>query len=164
MGLSDDEYFWEPAVPAWNVRRRADVAERDAAPIMAGTGDFSIDFAMAEPTPPPVTTIAWRLGHVIVGILGERNCAHFDGPPIDYQSFAYAGTANEALVQLDDGVARWLGGVKSLSPDELSQPCGEAEGLFADAPMAELVLHINRELIHHLAEMALLRDLYAHRC
>jgi hypothetical protein len=29
--------------------------------------------------------------------------------------------------------------------------------------MAELVLHINREVIHHGAEIALLRDLYAHR-
>ena len=29
--------------------------------------------------------------------------------------------------------------------------------------MAALVLHINREMIHHLAEVALLRDLYAHR-
>jgi len=28
--------------------------------------------------------------------------------------------------------------------------------------MAELVLHINREAIHHGAEIALLRDLYAH--
>ena len=26
-----------------------------------------------------------------------------------------------------------------------------------------LVLHINRELIHHGAEIALLRDLYVHR-
>ena len=26
--------------------------------------------------------------------------------------------------------------------------------------MADLVLHIHRELIHHLAEIALLRDLY----
>ena len=25
------------------------------------------------------------------------------------------------------------------------------------------VLHIHREVIHHLAEVALLRDLYAHR-
>jgi len=26
-----------------------------------------------------------------------------------------------------------------------------------------LVLHIHRELIHHLAEVSLLRDLYSHR-
>ncbi|MDN5760078.1 MAG: DinB family protein, partial [Tomitella sp.] len=29
-------------------------------------------------------------------------------------------------------------------------------------PKATLVLHIHRELIHHLAEVALLRDLYTH--
>jgi hypothetical protein len=29
-------------------------------------------------------------------------------------------------------------------------------------PMLALVLHINREVIHHGAEIALLRDLYAH--
>lgn len=29
--------------------------------------------------------------------------------------------------------------------------------------MADLVLHIHRELIHHLAEVALLRDLYQGR-
>jgi hypothetical protein len=29
-------------------------------------------------------------------------------------------------------------------------------------PMATLVLHINREMIHHLAEVSLLRDLYLH--
>jgi hypothetical protein len=28
--------------------------------------------------------------------------------------------------------------------------------------MAELVLHIHRELIHHLSEVCLLRDLYLH--
>ena len=29
--------------------------------------------------------------------------------------------------------------------------------------MAELVLHINREMLHHLAGVALLRDLWHHR-
>jgi hypothetical protein len=29
--------------------------------------------------------------------------------------------------------------------------------------MASLVLHINREVIHHGAEIALLRDLYLHQ-
>jgi len=30
-------------------------------------------------------------------------------------------------------------------------------------PLADLVTHIHREVIHHGAEIALLRDLYAHR-
>jgi hypothetical protein len=37
---------------------------------------------------------------------------------------------------------------------------GPAEGPWADHSMAELVLHINRETLHHGAEIALLRDLY----
>ena len=37
------------------------------------------------------------------------------------------------------------------------------EGSFAALPHSALVLHINREVIHHLAEVALLRDLYARR-
>ena len=34
--------------------------------------------------------------------------------------------------------------------------------LRAELPLAALVLHINRELIHHLAEVCLLRDLHLH--
>jgi hypothetical protein len=44
------------------------------------------------------------------------------------------------------------------------RPGGEAEGPHAERPLAALVLHINRELIliHHLAEVNLLRDLHLH--
>jgi hypothetical protein len=45
----------------------------------------------------------------------------------------------------------------------MAQPLGPGEGHFADYPRGTLVLHINREVIHHGAEIALLRDLYAHR-
>ena len=82
---------------------------------------------------------------------------------MDYQSFAYPGTAAGALAQLDAYYGRWIHGVKGLHESGLAAPCGPAEGPYADAPMAALVLHINREMIHHLAEVALLRDLYAHR-
>jgi hypothetical protein len=51
-------------------------------------------------------------------------------------------------------------GVRGLGADGLARPCGSAEGPWADHSMAELVLHINREMLHHGAEIALLRDLY----
>lgn len=158
-GLTDSEYFWEPATASWSVRPRG----QSPAPVQAGSGAFTIDFAMPEPDPPPVTTIAWRLGHLIVGVLGARVGSHFGGPPVDYQTFEYAGTAADALDQLDQMYDAWRQGVASLDPDGLARPCGPAEGPFADRPMATLVLHINREVIHHGAEVALLRDLYAHR-
>jgi hypothetical protein len=157
-GLPDDEYFWEPAPGCWSVRPRG----AGTAPVQGGAGAMTIDFAMPEPDPPPFTTIAWRLGHVIVGVLPVRNAAHFGRAEIDYQSFEYATTAADALAQLAAEYAAWMSGVESLGEERLARPCGEAEGPWADRSMAELVLHINREVIHHLAEVCLLRDLYLH--
>ncbi len=57
----------------------------------------------------------------------------------------------------------WVAGVASLGADGLAGPCGPAEGPYADAPMAALVLHVNREVLHHGAEVALMLDLFAHR-
>jgi hypothetical protein len=157
-GLGDDEYFWEPVKGCWNVRRRT-----GGSPPGHGSGEFVIDYEFPEPAPPPVTTVAWRLGHIIVGVFGIRNAAHFDGPPCDYHSFDYAGTASGALDQLDQAYQRWTDGVRGLGGDGLARPCGPAEGPYAEYPLAALVLHIHREVIHHGAEICLLRDLYRHR-
>ncbi|GAA0551649.1 DinB family protein [Actinomadura livida] len=158
-GLTDEEYFREPVPGCWSVRPRG----TGTAPVQAGSGTMTIDFAMPPPDPPPFTTIAWRLAHVIVGVLAIRNASHFGRAPTDYQAFEYAETADEALAQLDAEYATWLAGVESLGEAGLARPCGEAEGPYAADPMARLVLHINRELIHHLSEVCLLRDLYLHR-
>ncbi|MCF6470439.1 DinB family protein [Nonomuraea sp. MG754425] len=156
-GLTDDEYFWSPVPDAWSVRPRGS----STAQTQAGTGDFTIDYAFPEPVPPAFTTIAWRLGHVIVGVLAARNAAHFGAPAASYESWEYAGGAATALDQLETQLDRWLTGVRELGPAELRTPIGDKEP-FPEAPMADLVLHIHRELIHHLSEVCLLRDLYRH--
>ncbi|RAV17060.1 DinB family protein [Mycolicibacterium sp. GF69] len=144
-GLTDDEYFWQPVPDGWTVHP-----------------DGSIDFAYPAPEPAPFTTIAWRLAHVIVGVFAMRNHSHFGAPPADYQSWPYARDAATALRQLDEQYGTWIDGVRALSDDELNRPCGAAEGPYADRPLITLVLHINREFIHHGAEIACIRDLYAH--
>ncbi len=161
-GLTDEEYLWEPAPGAWNVRPREEEPPPSVT-MRGGRGAFTIDFAYPEPSPAPVTTIAWRLGHVIVGVLGARVAGHFGGAEADYMTWDYAGTAAGALTQLDELYEAWLAGVRSLDEAALAAPCGPSEGPWAEHPMAELVLHIHRELIHHGAELALLRDLYAAR-
>jgi hypothetical protein len=124
--------------------------------------DGSIDFAFPAPEPVPFTTIAWRLAHVIVGVFAMRNHNHFGGPPADYYNWEYATDAATALKQLDETYEAWIAGVRSLSADHLARPCGPAEGPYAEYPLVALVLHINREAIHHGAEIACLRDLYLH--
>lgn len=161
-GLTDAEYLWEPAPVSWTVRHR-DSPAPEWVTMRAGSGEWLIDWAVPEPDPAPVTSIAWRLGHILVGVLGERVHNHFDGPPADYFSWAYAGTAADALSQLDVGYERWITGVRGLTAQTLDRPVGPAEGHFAESPMRDLVLHINREMIHHLAEVALLRDLWRQR-
>ena len=142
-GLTDDEYFWRPVANCWTVHP-----------------DGGIDFEDPAPEPAPFTTIAWRLAHIIVGVLAMRNHSHFDGPPADYQSWPYATDAATALDQLDEVYDTWITGVRGLDVDALGKPCGPAEGPYADYPFIALVLHINREMIHHGAEIACIRDLY----
>ena len=156
-GLTDDEYFWEPAPGSWNLRPRG----TGSAPIQAGSGEMVIDFAFPEPSPAPVTTIAWRLGHLLVGVFGARVASHFGGPSADYDTYDYPTTASDALARLDAVVGLWVDGVRGLDEEALRRPVGEAEGPWAAEPMITLVLHIHREAIHHLAEIALLRDLWA---
>ena len=144
--LTDDEYFWSPVSDCWTVHR-----------------DGAIDFVYPELRLAPFIIIVWRLAHVIVGVLAMRNHSHFGGPPADYQSWPYATDARTALRQLDAAYRDWIDGVRGLDDAALARPVGPAEGPWAEAPMIDLVLHINRETIHHGAEIACLRDLYLHQ-
>jgi hypothetical protein len=157
-GLTDGEYFWEPVAGCWNVRPRP--GGDSEAP---GSGPFTVDFVWPQPSPPPVTTIAWRLVHITVGVFGMRAANHFGALPVSYDDFPYPGTADEAVSQLDATYQSWRQGVRALTAADLARPCGPAEGLFAEYPLAALVLHINREALHHGAEILLLRDLYRDR-
>ena len=52
--------------------------------------------------------------------------------------------------------------MRGLDAAALANPRGPAEGPYAEYPMSTLVLHINREVIHHGAEIACIRDFYVH--
>ncbi|ALR11070.1 DinB family protein [Mycobacteroides saopaulense] len=156
-GLTDDEYFWEPVRGCWSLRPRGTATT----PLQGGSGDYVIEFAAPSPEPAPVTTIAWRLGHILVGVLGARIASHFGGPPVDYMTYDYPVTAADALDRLDLMYAAWRAGVLGKDEASLALPVGPAEGPWAEKPFLTLALHINRELLHHGAEIGLLRDLYA---
>ena len=98
-GLTDEEYLWEPVANCWSVRPRGHARTEMA----AGSGDLVIDFAYPEPKPAPVTTIAWRIGHLVVGVFGARVASHFGGPPVDYQTFDGTATTTNNDYQSTSG-------------------------------------------------------------
>jgi hypothetical protein len=64
-GLTDEEYFWEPVPGAWSVRP-------DAQGVLVQDGA-----RVPPPVPPPVTTIAWRIVHIAVGVFHTRASTFF---------------------------------------------------------------------------------------
>src|SRR5215471_1097388 len=82
-GLTDDEYLWEPVADAWSVRE------------VDGRG--LLDWAWPAPSPPPVTTIAWRIAHVTIGCFEARTASHFGGPPSSWDTADVPLHATEAL-------------------------------------------------------------------
>jgi hypothetical protein len=150
-GLTDDEYLREPVPGCWNVYQGND-----------GRWTWP-ERRFPEPDPPPFTTIAWRMTHISVEIFGERASNHFGDGSCSAETATIPGTADEAIALITEKYTAWRDGVIGLGEEGLLRPCGPAEGPFAEFPMAALVLHINREFLHHAAEIMLLRDLYRAR-
>jgi hypothetical protein len=158
-GLTDDEFFWEPVSGSWSLRRRG----ASSAPISLGSGEFTMDYAQPPHDREPVTTIAWRLAHLI-DVFGAPTAPHFEVTTADPPGVDFAGSARAALRQLDEGYEAWIADVCSLGVAGLTQPQGAlAPPQFADAPIARKVMYVHVEVIHHGAEICLLRDLYAWR-
>lgn len=157
-GLTDAEYFWEPAPNMWSVRRRDETKTKDA----YGTGDWVVDFVIGEPDPAPLTTIAWRLGHLTT-MFEMRWEWTFGGRTQLEDSFKPSATASEALDQLWFTVDRWVNDVGALRPEQVAE-VGLSQfphGLDPRLPFIGIMWWVNREFIHHAAEVALLRDLHA---
>lgn len=154
-GLTDEEFFWEPVPGCWSVRRRGE----GTAPVAWGSGEFTLDHGQ-DTDPAPVTTIAWRLGHLIRSI-ASTNGVYFGGPGVDAETFDYPGTAESAVARLDEVYANFVAGVRSLGDAGLAEPQGDrSPPAFANAPVARVVLYTSVEAVHHGAEVCLLRDLY----
>jgi hypothetical protein len=153
-GLTDAEYFWEPAPGCWSVRRRAD-------------GTWTADWPLPRPEPEPFTTIAWRLWHLI-DMYGEDRAPRWldlppQGPPIgiDDPEGAPPGTAADAVALLERAHDRWDAHLHLVDDERLAERVGDVAGpRYADASRAAYVLHMLDEFVHHGAEIALLRDLW----
>jgi hypothetical protein len=158
-GLTDAEYLWEPVAGAWSIRRRGEAVTVDA----YGPGDWVLDHERLDPfAPGPLTTIAWRLGHLVSAFAGRFEWTFGARRTPPQEVVAFTPHAAEALDELWAGIERWVGAVGSMTADQLDTPgFGQYPGgLDPELPFIGIVWWMNRETIHHLAEVALLRDLF----
>jgi DinB superfamily len=152
-GMGDDEYLWAPAAGCWSVRLDAEGRGR-----LDGGGGGG-----PAPDPAPLTTIAWRIGHVGGLALGGFANRLFEDGSLRVEDIDFPGHVADAIPFLERNYGRWRSGVASLDSDQWWMPLGPAWGPYAESTTVDLALHVLDELVHHGAEVGLLRDLYANR-
>ncbi|MBO0886206.1 MAG: DinB family protein [Acidimicrobiales bacterium] len=145
-GLTDEEYLWEPVPGCLTVKPDE-------------PGSFATG---GPPSPGPLTTIAWRICHIGDFLRHERNWRWLGREPEQLdRDIRHPMTAAGGLAYVGASWTSWQRLVSSLTPDEMWAPMGPIAGPYGDSERIGLVIHIMDELIHHAAEVGVMRDLYA---
>lgn len=148
--LTEDEYRWEPVADCWSVR---------ATP----GGGWQVERTYPEPSPAPITTIAWRLWHIGSECFAGYTSQGLGPWPLQVRDREWYGSPAPAVAALDEAWQAFRTGLAGLGEDGLWRPLGPAWDEFGDDLWLDLVLHAQDELSHHGAEVALLRDLFLRR-
>ena len=150
-GLHDEEYLWEPVPGCWSLRRAA-----DGRWLLDGDGGGG-----PTPDPVPVTTIAWRLGHLGGTIGGFARMRFGDGTALAGAELEVPPHADHIGAWLTGHHRSWVDGLRTLREQAWLQPIGAAFGPYAESNTVDLALHVLDELVHHAAEVGVLRDLWS---
>jgi hypothetical protein len=159
--MTDEEYRWEPVPGAWSVRRQAD-GPAPRATRLVGAGEWGRDgYFGDEPQPPPVTTIAWRLSH-LSEMLAMRADYTVGSRSLTKDGYRAHGDALGAIGAFVTATEAWRG-VLTHSDEAALDTVGYSaypHGSDAADAFIDIVWWVNQEVLHHGAEIALLRDLY----
>ncbi|MFF3754909.1 DinB family protein [Streptomyces sp. NPDC002018] len=114
--------------------------------------------------PPPFTTIAWRLSH-LAELLTLRADHTVGSHSLTREDCRSGPDAEGAVAALDAGAAAWREALLSADDAALDTVGYSAYpyGSDPDDPFIDIVWWVNQELLHHGAEIALIRDLYRAR-
>ncbi len=115
----------------------------------------------SEPDESPVTTIAWRLGHVHSDFAGRWEWTFGQRRPPELL-VDFSPTAAVAVERFWALMSRWRDSVAALTDEQLDTVgFGQyPHGSDPDEPFIAVLRDANLEFIHHFAEIALLRDLW----
>ncbi|GHF06598.1 hypothetical protein GCM10014715_73280 [Streptomyces spiralis] len=162
--MTDEEYLWEPVPGCWSVRRRSD-GPGPRATLLTGTGEWGRDATPPpHPSPPPFTTLAWRLTHLSEMLTLRAD--HVTGShTLTRDDYRVSGDAASAVAAFEAAATAWRQAL--LSTDDVAlDTVGHStypHGSDPDDVFLDVVWWVNQELLHHGAEIALLRDLFRTR-
>ena len=118
-----------------------------------------------EPDAPPVSTIAWRLAHLHFQFAGGWEWTFGERRQDPKLMVDFSPSASLTLERFWEVIDRWRDSVATVTEEQLdtvgfslypySNDC--------DYPYVGALSGANLEFIHHMAEIALLRDLWATR-
>jgi predicted enzyme related to lactoylglutathione lyase len=135
-GLTETEFSWEPVAGCWSLEETATGWQMQ--------GGFAGD-------PPPFTTIAWRLNHVILE-LEVRTSQCFGGPTRDEAT----PTAADAVRRLHAAVRKLRHHLDGATDADLRRKVHNTWTWDVWAVLTHMLI----EVTHHSAEIGVLRDLH----
>lgn len=122
------------------------------------------DAELAWRPAPGVTGLAWRLQHIAALLTDDRNARWLGVASVPAGSeVAEPRTVTEALAALDAAFRCWQEVLDAVPEGSLEVMVGPVGGPYANSTRRAFVLHVLDELIHHGAEVGLVRDLWAAR-
>jgi hypothetical protein len=126
---------------------------------MRGLGDG--EWAWHPVSADPRISIRWRVDHIAQTLSEDRNWLWLGvAPPAGAVPLGPAASAAQAITAASSAYAR-LRGVITSDEVDLAEAIGPVGGPYHHSSRRSFVLHLADELIHHAAEAALLRDIYA---
>jgi hypothetical protein len=143
-GLTDEEFFWEPVPGCWTLR-----------PMRNGRWD--VDYAVPDPDPAPLTTIAWRVLHVATCKVMYHEYAFGPGK-LTWDTIDYPHTVAAATTLLEHGQRLLTDDLAALTDDELD---GDVLTNWGERwPAWRIFWTMIEHDLGHGGEIGCLRDLY----
>jgi hypothetical protein len=146
-GLSDAEFFWEPAPNCWRI-------------FQTDQGAWTYDYDIPPPQPAPLTTIGWRLVHIASCKIIYHEYAFGPGK-LTFPELVIPHTAADAIAWLEQGHAQLASALSECTDAALEQPARANWGELM--PTWRIFWILISHDIQHGAEIGCLRDLYRQR-
>jgi len=150
VGLSQEEFAWEPVAGCWSLRRTEEVT----GVVPAGRQWWLDGDGIEAPEPPPFTTVAWLVGHMTLAVWNYNDT--IAGIPATPEP-ALPELAGPAVELWGEVIERFETMVKAFDDPQLADP---VEVWGGTATRAFVISHVVGEVLHHAAEVGRLRDLY----